>query len=328
MLIHVMKDERFSNPYIGNIRRGLWDFVRWQLGGYEDRLAPQPEPKGFKYPIAERKWVEGEPTVMWVNHCTFLLSLDGVNILTDPIWGKRCSPVPFLGPVRRHDPPMQISELPKIDVVLISHNHYDHLDVKSVMALHKRFPGICWFIPKGMSSWFFRRGIRNVKELRWWQESLFTKDGTQFWVSSVPAQHHSGRGIWDRDKTLWMGFVVQAIRPQKDTKTFYFVGDTAYNSYDFKKIGDRFKKIDLSLCPIGTYKPHRFMSTVHSSPEDAVNIHRDVRAALSIGMHWKTFKLSTEGMERPPFDLYLAMKKHKLNPETFLALEPGHVINW
>lgn len=321
----------FSNPYIGNIRRGFWDFLCWRCGHYKDLIPNMPPPEGFSYPIPEGlKRDESGPKVMWINHCTFLVEIDGVRILTDPIWGKRCSPIPFIGPKRRHDPPVKIEELKEIDIVLLSHNHYDHLDAKSVRALHKRFPDISWFVPAGLSDWFIRRGIHKVKELRWWQETLFEIEHkhTKLWISSVPAQHHSGRGLFDMNCSLWMGFVVQAIRENGDNKCFYFVGDTAYNQFDFKKIGERFSKIDLSLCPIGTYKPSRFMCTVHSSPEDAVQIHQDVKANLSIGMHWKTFKLSEEAEDRPPYDLYLAMKKVNLNPEKFLPLEPGVEINW
>lgn len=321
---------RFSNPYIGNIRRNVWHFLRWHWGHYEDLLPAAAPPKEFSYPLPDFSYNNLKPKVMWVNHCTFLIEIDGVRILTDPIWGRRCSPFSFIGPKRRHEPSISIEKLPEIDMVLLSHNHYDHLDASTVRALYKRFPQIMWFVPAGLGKWFNKRRISNVKELRWWEETLFKlpHKEAKLWISSVPAQHHSGRGLFDANKSLWMGFVVKAVREQKENKSFYFVGDTAYNPFDFKKIGELFPKIDLCLCPIGTYKPGRFMRTVHSSPEDAVQIHQDVKSELSIGMHWKTFKLSEEDLNRPPYDLYLAMKKYNLNLETFLPLEPGIEINW
>ena len=325
-----MIKRKYANPYIRNIRRSFWHFLKWQWGHYNDLLPIAPPPSDFSYPIPANEVKSSEPKVMWINHSTFLIEIDGVRILTDPIWAKRCSPFSFVGPKRRHAPPMSIKDLPEIDAVLISHNHYDHLDLFTVKSLHKKFPHIHWFVPAGVGEWFEKRGIHLVKELRWWEETFLhlPQKGAKFWISSVPAQHHSGRGLFDGNKTLWMGFVVKALREGRENKSFYFVGDTAYNNFDFKKIGDVFSKIDLCLCPIGTYKPGRFMRTVHASPEDAVKIHQDVKAKLSIGMHWKTFKLSDEGLKRPPYDLYLAMQKYNLNLEKFLPLEPGIEINW
>jgi N-acyl-phosphatidylethanolamine-hydrolysing phospholipase D len=321
---------KFKNPYIGNIRRNIWHFFKWQLGHYQDLIPISPPPIDFTYPIPNTLVDEKSPKVVWINHCTFLIEIEGVRFLTDPIWSKRCSPFAFFGPKRRHDPAIEIAKLPKIDVVLISHNHYDHLDAHSVKALHKKFPEIQWIVPKGLTQWFKKRGITNVVELQWWEESKIksSNENLSFYVSATPAQHHSGRGFFDADKSLWVGFVVRALKEDGEVKSFYFVGDTAYNTYDFKKIGEIFPKIDLCLCPIGTYKPGRFMRTVHSSPDDAVKIHQDVNAKLSIGMHWKTFKLSEEGLTRPPYDLFLAMKKYNLNLDQFLPLEPGFEINW
>ncbi len=328
--VKLMIKKKYANPYIGNIRRSFWHFARWQWGNYNDLLPPMPPPEGFSYPIPKNKIDYKEPKALWVNHSTFLIEIDGVRILTDPIWAKRCSPVWFIGPKRRHKPAIDLDDLKEIDAVLISHNHYDHLDAFTVKELHKKFPKIKWFIPVGLQEWFKKRGIERVKELRWWEETFFhiPSKNAKIWISSVPSQHHSGRGLFDANKSLWMGFVVKALREKKESKTFYFVGDTAYNQFDFKKIGELFPKIDLCLCPIGTYKPGRFMRTVHASPEDAVKIHQEVKASLSIGMHWKTFKLSDEGLKRPPYDLYLAMKKYNLNLEKFLPLEPGFEINW
>lgn len=322
--------EKFYNPYIQNIRRRPLDFLLWKLGHYEDLLPHGKAPEGFSYPIPKIEVDADKPKVTWINHCTFLVEFQSFNLLTDPIWSERCSPVPFIGPKRWHKPPIELNHLPKIDMVLISHNHYDHLDRRTVSFLNKKFPKIIWIVPKGLRSWFYKMGAERVKELIWWEEKyyLFPMHKLELIVSSVPAQHHSGRGLFDANKSLWSGYVLRFIKRNEMKKSLYFVGDTGYNPYDFKKIGEKFKTIDLALCPIGTYKPYRFMQTVHLSPEEAVCIHKDVGASLSLGMHWKTFKLSEEEMHRPPYDLYLAMEKHKLNPATFLPIEPGVTVNW
>lgn len=322
--------KRFNNPYIRDIRRRWHDFILWQLGHYDDLLPPLKPPEGFSYPLPSLEFDLDKPFFSWVNHCTFLIEYKGITILTDPIWGKRCSPIPLIGPKRRHPPAIEIGDLKKVDVVLISHNHYDHLDHKSVVRLHRRFPKIRWFVPSGVKKWFTARGIQNVKEMHWWEEAVLDLGSglPVMEIHATPAQHNSGRVFWDIDKTLWMGFVVRFQGGENRVKSFYFVGDTAYNPYDFKKIGERFSSIDLCFCPIGTYKPGRFMRTVHSSPEDAVNIHQDVNSLLSVGMHWKTFRLSSEHMEQPPYELFLEMEKRGLNPHRFLVVEPGMQVNW
>lgn len=324
------KKKRYSNPYIQEIRRGAKDFLLWITGYYDDILPIAKPPANFIYPAQEIDLDPSKPIVTWINHCTFLLQIEGVSILTDPIWSERCSPISFVGPKRRHQPPIAIEELDSVDFVVISHNHYDHLDEKSVRLLHSHFPSIEWVVPKGVKAWFTRRGITRVSELDWWESKSYNMPDKKITlrVTGVPVQHHSGRGLFDADTSLWMGCVLEAIYRNKESKKAYFVGDTAYNEYDFKKIGKAFKGIDLSLCPIGAYTPSRFMRTVHASPDDAVKIHRDVQAKLSIGMHWKTFCLADEDIEQPPYDLYKAMKRHGLCPTTFIPLEPGEKSNW
>jgi len=215
--------------------------------------------------------------------------------------------------------------------VLISHNHYDHLDKKTVKLLHRYQPDILWIVPKGLKTWFKRRGVHNVKELSWWEEFVIDHgiDKVHLTITGVPSQHNSGRTLFDTNRSLWLGYVVRFTSSSKGkSKHCYFVGDTAYNPYDFKKIGKVFPSIDLCLCPIGTYAPGPFMRTVHSSPEDAVAIHQDVNAKFSLAMHWRTFQLAFEPLSRPPYDLYLAMKQKGLNPEKFIPLNPGERVNW
>lgn len=312
---------RFTNPHIGNIRRKKRDFLLWLFGFFRDHPF-EIVPEGFSYPLPDLRFDPQKDWAMWVGHSTYLISMAGKHLLTDPIWSKRCSPLPFVGPKRKNLPPISLEQLPKIDYVLISHDHYDHLDRATIDKLHRLFPHILWIVPKGVKKWFENREIKKVIELSWWEQ---VDIDSSFRITSTPAQHFSGRSAKDLNQTLWMGLVVESLLT---SKTFYFVGDTGYNPHDFKKIGKQFPKIDLSLIPIGSYSPRKFMSPVHIEPKDAVNIHKDVASQLSLGMHWKTFKLSEEPLEQPPFDLMRAMRKEKLDLTTFLAIDPGKKINW
>jgi N-acyl-phosphatidylethanolamine-hydrolysing phospholipase D len=321
------KNKRYVNPHAEEIRRSIWDAFLWKTGYYDDLEKEGPPPKTFKYPIPDHALDKSQPSAVWINHSTFLITVDGISFLTDPIWTDRCSPVTFFGPKRRHAPGRTIEELPQIDYVLISHNHYDHLDKKSVLKLYKRFPQITWLVPQGVKKWFIKQGIDKVVELSWWQDTVLTHPHVQFKATAVPAQHFSGRSARDLNQTLWVGWVIECQR-KEGLKKFYFVGDTGYNPYDFKKIGMTWNHMDLSLIPIGTYVPRKFMSPVHIEPEHAVQIHKEVNSKLSLGMHWKTFRLSDEPMDRPPYTLFLTLQNQGIDPASFLAVEPGHEINW
>jgi len=322
------RGHRFYNPNIDNIKRSFLDLMLWQLGFYDDKNKPKSIPVKFRYPNSKRQLRKKVPTVTWINHCTFLVRVENINLLTDPIWSDRCSPLPFLGPKRRHETPLALENLPRIDLVLISHDHYDHLDKKTVRRLQAQNPGITWVVPKGIKRWFQKQGIKQVIEMDWWEEIELGIQGQEVVITSVPTQHFSGRGILDKNCSLWSGFVVDFIRHKKQEKRLYFVGDTGYNRKDFRKIGEVFGEMDLSLIPIGTYLPHNFMSPVHINPYKSAVIHEEVGSRLSIGMHWKTFRLSGEALDQPPYDLYCALQKKEIDPKTFRVLEIGQTINW
>lgn len=321
------RGERYQNPHIKDIRRTLFDFILWKLGYYDDKSAQKKAPEGFRYPVEAPPYDPNCDFAEWINHSTYLIRSQGVHFLTDPIWSFRCSPSRFLGPKRRHEPPKEIAELPKIDYVLISHNHYDHLDKTSVKELHRQFPDIVWIVPIGVKKWFEKQGIRKVREIDWWHDAVFTLGNAKFRITAVPTQHFSGRSMWDSNKTLWNGYVVESLE-QEVCKRFYFVGDTGYNPIDFKAIGEAWPHMDLSLIPIGTYVPRKFMSPVHIEPHHSVKIHKEVNSKFSLGMHWKTFHLSDEPMHQPPFDLFSALQEEGLQPESFLPIEPGQRVNW
>jgi L-ascorbate metabolism protein UlaG (beta-lactamase superfamily) len=219
--------------------------------------------------------------VTWVNHSTFLIQVANVNILTDPIWSERCSPVQWAGPKRRHAPGIRFESLPPIDTVLISHNHYDHLDVGTLRRLQRRQT----FVGLGNSAF-----LRGATDLDWW-ESAAISDAVR--VTCVPAQHFSSRGVTDRDANLWCGFVLET--PQGP---LYFAGDTGWGP-QFAMIRERFGPMRLALLPIGAYRPEWFMCSVHISPRDAVRAAEVLEAQVSIPMHYYTFDLGDDGQDEP-----------------------------
>ncbi|MFA6118935.1 MAG: MBL fold metallo-hydrolase [Parachlamydiales bacterium] len=313
---------RFINSHSGRrIRRTLIDFFLWKSGFYNLYDKKIEIPINFSFPVINDVFYPNKPWALWLGHSSFLVKNKNIRLLTDPIWNETCSPFSFIGPRRRHEPPIDINQLTKIDYVLISHDHYDHLDKKTVLALHKKFPGIKWIVPLGLKKWFKKINILNVEELAWWEkyeDNLVT-------IHSVPAQHYSGRGLFDGNKTLWCGFVYEN---KEEQKKLYFTGDTGYNNKYFKLIGEKFQGIDLSLIPIGAYIPRKFMSPVHIDPQDAVQIHKDVLSKFSIGMHWKTFNLSDEKIHQPPYELYLNLIKEDISFNKFIAIDPGSYVNW
>jgi N-acyl-phosphatidylethanolamine-hydrolysing phospholipase D len=321
--------KRFKNPHIEDHYRTLKHFIKWFLGHYDEEGDKKRHvPEWFKPPFREEKIKEGEPIVTWINHSTFMIEINKKRILTDPIWSKRCSPLRLLGPKRKHMPPIELEDLEEVHYVIISHNHYDHLDRSSVKRLHKKWPGILWFVPLGVKSWLIKRNIYNVVELNWWEDYHIQEPDFEMRVVSTPAQHFSGRKLFDLDKTLWNGYVLEFQTGLFHKKRFYFAGDTGYNEHDFKKLGKEFGQIDLSLIPIGTYLPKKFQSPVHIGPKEALEIHKEVNSKLSIACHWNTFKLSYEDQLRPAYDLLEEMDKCDVTIQDFRILYPGQSLNW
>lgn len=314
-----MGRKRFVNPHIQNMRRTIWDAILWKTGYYDDLRPCLSPPFDFSYPATSKHFTKELPSAVWVGHSTYLIEVDGLSILTDPVWDSYCSPFPIRTLRRYSEPPIPLSDLPPIDIVLLSHNHYDHLDAKTVQSLHRFHPQIEWVVPERLAPWFRKKGIQNVTELERWKSHTIQNCK----ITAVPAQHFSGRTLWDKNKTHWNGYVLET-----PSKRIYFVGDTGYNSKEFKEIGERFSKMDLSLIPIGSYIPREFMKPVHIDPYEAVQIHQEVHSLFSLGMHWNTFCLSDEPYDRPPYDLYLAMAEKKLPFESFLPIDVGTYVNF
>ncbi|KAL7828317.1 hypothetical protein AOLI_G00314690 [Acnodon oligacanthus] len=226
--------------------------------------------------------------VTWLGHSTVLLEMDGLVVLTDPMFSQRASPMSFVGPKRYRGPACTVAQLPRVDAVLISHTHYDHLDASSVAALNSRFGAeLRWFVPLGLLDWMRKNGCENVIELDWWEENCVPGHDDVTFVCT-PAQHWCKRTPTDDNRALWGSWTV--LGPDN---RFFFAGDTGYCSV-FEEIGKRFGPFDLAAIPIGAYLPRGIMKSQHVDPEEAVQIHIDVQAKNSLAIHWGTFALAYE----------------------------------
>lgn len=292
--------------------KSFFDVIKWKLN---NTAADWPEDlkNEFQYKNPD-KIDSNQIAVTFINHSSFLLQLEKFNILTDPVFSKRVSPFSWVGPSRARELGIKIDELPNIDLVIISHNHYDHLDINSLALLNEKFKPL-FLIPIGDGKILKNKGITNYIELHWWQTALLNQD---LKITFTPAQHFSNRGLFDRDKSQWGSYMINY-----KNQNIYFGGDTGYSPH-FKKIGNHFKEIKLSFIPIGAYEPRWFMRDVHVNPDDAVQAHIDLKSQKSIGMHFGTFQLTDESINEPIYDLQLALKKYKVEKEKFITLELGN----
>jgi len=229
----------------------------------------------------------------FINHSTFLIQVDGLNILTDPIWSYRCSPFQFAGPHRWRPPGIKFENLPEIHVVLLTHNHYDHMDANTLKRVWKKWNPTA-VVPLGLTHQVKKYGAKKIKELDWWESTKIEETI----ISATPANHFSSRGLFDRDKTLWCGFHLRTATGS----SIYYAGDTGYSPV-FKEIGQRVGPMDLSFIPIGAYLPEWFMSPIHISPPQAVQVHQDVNSKKSVAMHFGTFPLADDNPERSKAEL-------------------------
>jgi N-acyl-phosphatidylethanolamine-hydrolysing phospholipase D len=286
------RNGRFHNPPEWPLRHGFTGVLRWQLRGRtpaEPNFAP-PQVDNDGQGLRDNR---SEPSVTWIGHATLLLQAEGMSVLTDPMFSPRILAVRRLAP-----PGVSLAHLPPIDVVVVSHNHRDHLDEASVRALG---PEVTFVVPLGLAAWFKKRGLHRVVELDWWQETEVAARTSRIRVTLVPAQHWSMRGPLDANRSLWGGYVIEspAVR-------FYFAGDTGYPAA-FKDIGRRYPGIDYALLPIGAYAPRWFMQPQHIGPEEAATAFGELGARSLIPMHWGTFRLSDEPLGEPPVLLRKAL---------------------
>lgn len=298
---------RFFNPHVP-IGRRRSAIPRWR------RTRLEPWPDHVEDPIfpPPPRAAQNRISTTFIGHSTFFLQIGGVRVLTDPIWSERCSPVGFAGPHRVRRPGQSLDALPAVDLLLVSHNHYDHMDLPTLRQVRARWAP-CTATGLGNSHHLAKAGIRSAVELDWWQSAELA--GAR--VTYVPAQHFSSRGLHDRNRCLWGGFVIECRGA-----VVYFAGDSGYCPH-FAEIGRRFPRIDLALLPIGAYEPRWFTRKHHVDPEEAVRAHLDLRPRRSLGMHFGTFRLTDEAIAAPPLALQRARAQAGVAEQEFDVLGFG-----
>lgn len=298
--------------------RPLWDVITWMFEQKRDGL-PRASQPGYVMPRApvDVAWLKANgqaPTLTWIGHATLLLQVEGVNLLTDPHFSERASPFSFIGPRRKEPPALPLAELPHIDAVVISHDHYDHLDAPTVQALAAQPGGSPrFFVPLGMKAWFADLDILDVVELDWWEGADFKS----LRMTLVPAVHFSARRLGNQNTTLWGGWTIRG----RDLN-FYFAGDTAQGPH-FQEIGRRLGPFDLAALPIGAYEPRWFMKYDHINPEEAVRAHKYLGARQSVAMHWGTFQMTDEALDEPPKKLAQALDAEGISAAEFFLMALG-----
>lgn len=255
----------------------------------------------------------GDVAITFIGHVTFLIQMPGINILTDPIWSKRASPFRRIGPRRVRSPAVAFDDLPPIDLILISHNHYDHLDLKTLKRLQERFAPKA-LIAAGDKRLVQSTGLTDVHEFDWWDE-LQLRPGLK--VTFAPTQHFSARSLWNRQKSLWGGFMIE-----NEGRRVFFCGDAGYSSH-FVDIKKRLGAPDIALFGIGSYEPRWFMRSMHMNPAEAVQAHEDIGSKQSIAMHFGTFRMSAEGIDQPKDELRIALSQKGISEDSFAVLKEG-----
>lgn len=309
-LLHHRPDG-FVNPE--SHRHAFGDVWRWSWQRIRQRL---PKPPSMGYPAFITQWwrqtrfdeaQSQQDAVWWLGHASLLLRIDGCFLLTDPVFSQRASPVSFAGARRKTPLPFICSDLPQLYGVLISHNHYDHLDSTTIIHLVQRFPELIFFVPLGLKNWFLQRGIVRVYELDWWQQ--ITLAGIQ--IHCVPAQHWSRRSLWDTNRSLWCGWVLESEQTR-----FWFSGDTGY-SESLLQIPQRLGPLTAAAIPIGAYLPRWFMALNHMDPQQAVLLWQQLGRPLTVPIHWGVFELADESLDMPVAELYSALVQQQETGKNF-----------
>jgi L-ascorbate metabolism protein UlaG (beta-lactamase superfamily) len=300
---------RYRNPGLP-ASKSVAEVLRWQLTARRRRWPSRVALACAG--VVPATVAPGTVAATFVNHATLVLQLGGLTIVTDPMWSERASPVSFAGPRRVHPPGVALEAIPRVDLVLLSHNHYDHLDRPTLQRLEARHRPVTITVC-GTERYLPYRDRARVHSLDWWQS--VEVEGAR--VTATPAQHFSGRGLLDRDRALWGSFVVEWDGP-----TVFFAADTGYWSH-FREVRERFGRIGLALLPIGAYEPRWFMAPAHMDPAEAVRAHLDLGGPPSIGMHFGTFRLTDEGRDDPPHELGAALDAAGIGRGRFRAPQPG-----
>jgi L-ascorbate metabolism protein UlaG (beta-lactamase superfamily) len=306
--------------------KGLGAFLKWQ---WQRLFKESPADREYHFELdrsqhALLKDNHEKPSLTWLGHATFLLQFRGLNILTDPHLTERASPFSWIGPKRQVPVPIEMQQLPAIDVLLISHDHYDALDSGTIELLlaHNQLQLLTIIVPLGLKDWFSRQDFEapaealaqlEVIELDW-QQSVTLKGVT---FTAEPSQHWSKRSLFDAYERLWASWVISAAQQR-----VFFAGDTGYADH-FRQLGERYNGFNLALLPIGAYEPRWFMRGYHVNPQEAVQMHQDLRARYSVAMHWGTFILTDEPLDEPPRKLREALIEAKLPLTEFEVYKHG-----
>ncbi|MDB9815662.1 MBL fold metallo-hydrolase [Gammaproteobacteria bacterium] len=313
LIANPLSSETFTNTNDDENGKSFGQLMSWVFDGEKSPDKIEIETSDQWQTLTD----EDESYAVWIGHATYLINNGDINILTDPIFSKRASPIRFAGPKRMIPPVMSIDDLPKIDVVVVSHNHYDHLDMYSLKKLHKINPETIFLVPMGDKKRLIKAGLTQVHEMRWWESIKAGRSTIHF----TPVQHWSKRGLFDRNKSLWGGWFFES----SDLK-LYHAGDTGYSN-DFKTTYQRLGAPEYSFIPIGAYDPRWFMKDSHVNPEEAVQIALDLKTPHSFGMHWGTFTLTDEPIAEPPQRLAAELKAKGLSPDFFRSPKPGEVLS-
>lgn len=306
--------EGFRNPEEDSRRPG--DLQRWRRERKQQNL---PKPPALGYQAFTEQWYQPvdlggkDDRAWWLGHAAILLRINQRYTLIDPALSSRASPLPFAGPQRKTPAPLRVADLPHLDYVLISHNHYDHLDRPTVKRLARRFPQARFIVPLGMGAWCRKRGVREVTELDWWQSIAFG----DLHFTAVPARHWSMRTFWDRNRSLWCGWIVRATG-----LNFWFSGDSGY-SENLKEISQRLGPFTFAALPIGAYAPQWFMRGQHMDPDQAVALWQHIGRPVALPIHWGVFELADEALDEPPAALAQALRAAGEEQATFSPWKIG-----
>lgn len=293
----------FTNPHTDGIDKNAFDFFAMRWFG-DDPWADQSQELSAieTTSIAASDFSTlHQHRATWLGHATFIIELDGVRIATDPIVSERASPLSFAGPERLTSAPLPLNEWPQLDAIVISHNHYDHLDANTMQRLVELQPQLKVIVPLGLAPWLREHGYQDhqIIELDWWEH---TQVGA-LTITATPSQHWSARSLGDRMQTLWASWYFSG-----STKRVWFAGDTGYNPYQFNEIRNRLGAVDLALVPIGAYQPRWFMQPQHTNPQEAIQLHLDLGAKQSIAMHFATYQLAAESLTETYTDFATAKR--------------------